>query len=394
MRYTVFTMVALLVNAHLYAQVKGIILDAETLAPLSDAIIYYKGDGTKTDKDGKFQLNAKDGSFKVSLLGYDAEDVKLQTAKPYYKVLLTKQYTDLTAVEIKTKRLTVEDIMNKAIDSIKVNYVDGGKILAGEHRMVLIEGADTVADISMPVYYKGKKNKWLHQKRYKRKQGRFTKIVFTDSSKNELKDYGEDLNILFDDLKKSFKGLARHNGSRTFLSTFLVGDQTYYDIIFISIDSSRVGYDVRTRAMGYGTKNNPNARKKYMNITEVHVNAANFAVEYEQILSIAGSDKEVDVFLALNDRSALANWTKDVNSTGRKFRKASAGFTYNNDGKLYLSSEYFFDNLIHMLYKNKENPIRDDVSFISTYSLKEYKDEMPEDKEWYVPRIELLYGID
>lgn len=393
MRHTIFTMVALLVSAAIHAQINGIVLDAETLTPLSEAIVYYQEDGTNTGDDGKFQLNANDGSFKVSLLGYDAEEVKLQAGKQYYKVLLSKQYTDLTEVEIKTKRLTVEDIMNKAIDSIKVNYVDGGTILSGKHHMVLIEGADTVAYISKPVYYKGKKNKWLHQDRYRVKGQLFTKHVYTDTAVDELKDYMTNYAICLNDLKRSFKDIAGSSGQKVFISTFMQDGQLFYDLVFVSVDSSKPQYNLAAQAMGYGGKHNANARKTYVSITEVKVNTRNFAVENYQWFSIASSDEDVKRFLQIDSRNALTQWMRPVGDVDRKYMYGGAFFGYNKNGKLFLNKEYFFDNLLHPTYKNKEKPIRNDVTFISAYMLQEFGKDQLSNSTYYSPRLQVLFEL-
>ncbi len=112
--------------------VKGKILDAETKEPIGYSDVYYRNSNKSvvSNARGTYLIDrskSKDDFIFFSSVGYDTDSVKISNVSTRYTVFLkpTKNLNTLDEVVItgKTEKLTASEIVKKARESIKNNYV-------------------------------------------------------------------------------------------------------------------------------------------------------------------------------------------------------------------------------------------------------------------------------
>ncbi|MEL7148750.1 MAG: carboxypeptidase-like regulatory domain-containing protein, partial [Bacteroidota bacterium] len=82
-RTIIFLLFTIISVSHSFGQIEGIVMDAETKAPLAFAhvIINDTQEGTLTDIDGRFQLTADNIQYlTVSYIGYETRKVEVATS--------------------------------------------------------------------------------------------------------------------------------------------------------------------------------------------------------------------------------------------------------------------------------------------------------------------------
>ncbi|MFA6872240.1 MAG: DUF5686 family protein [Bacteroidaceae bacterium] len=125
-------------SSSLFAQIKGVVLDAKTNEPLSYIAVFYenKGVGVITDTNGNFAVETRStwNELVFSAMGYETKKVKFTPGKTrFLKVLLSESDTQLAEVVVTPKKehyrrkdnpaviLMRKVIANKKHDALKEN---------------------------------------------------------------------------------------------------------------------------------------------------------------------------------------------------------------------------------------------------------------------------------
>ncbi|MCB0383070.1 MAG: carboxypeptidase-like regulatory domain-containing protein [Psychroserpens sp.] len=87
--------------------IKGIVLDAQTNAPIETAAIYFNNTtiGTSTNDKGEFEIGLKEGvtsPLVISFLGYEKAIIENYNPKQFYKIFLKESAESLDEVVIST----------------------------------------------------------------------------------------------------------------------------------------------------------------------------------------------------------------------------------------------------------------------------------------------------
>lgn len=158
------TLLALMITVSLYAQntVKGVIID-ETDEPLIGATVMVKGtsNGTITDFDGNFTINAGKGSvLVVSYIGYQTQEVKLQDQRSVNIKLVpdSKTLDEVVVIgygSMKRSDLTgsVSSVGGKDVEGFKTSSVMGA--LGGQIAGVQITATDGTPGAGFSVNIRG-----------------------------------------------------------------------------------------------------------------------------------------------------------------------------------------------------------------------------------------------
>lgn len=109
---------------NMYAQIKGVVIDAQTGDSLSFVNVYYTQSpsvGVRTKIDGTFALNAIDKYkyISVSCVGYVTQKVFLNRKDNFYKVLLKPDNHELKTLVVKPKRMKYSRKNNPAVELMK-----------------------------------------------------------------------------------------------------------------------------------------------------------------------------------------------------------------------------------------------------------------------------------
>ncbi len=120
----------------------------------------------------------------------------------------------------------------------------------------------------------------------------------------------------------------------------------YYDLVFID-SNVKAKYSPLLVALGYGPKMETMSRKKYIELTEMHINAVTYAVSFYSSLYIEITDTEKEAFLKLKNKTDIEKWIDDAVEKDQKYALEKFSFERLNNDYLMLRSAYYFDNLIH-----------------------------------------------
>jgi len=110
-------------------QLQGIVLDENTSQPLINVSVFFNGTtvGTKTNSDGKFQINIPDNQkfpLAVSAIGYNSIMLKEYPIGIIIKILLVPKIYELNEVIISSKRSWRErSIRNQYLDTFKKQFL-------------------------------------------------------------------------------------------------------------------------------------------------------------------------------------------------------------------------------------------------------------------------------
>jgi len=112
--------------------ITGIVLDRDTSSAIPHADIYYSGSNTSavSNSNGKFQIsNSKNENdyLVFSAIGYVNDSIQIKSLRRNTSFYLKKSAVDIVLdeaiVTAKYKPLTAEDILKKARDDVKRNYI-------------------------------------------------------------------------------------------------------------------------------------------------------------------------------------------------------------------------------------------------------------------------------
>lgn len=113
-----------LASVGMYAQVKGIVIDAQTGDSLSFVNVYYTqrpGVGVRTKDDGTFSLRVLEGydRISVSCVGYTTETFKINKNEKFYTIRLKSNSRELKTLVVKPKRIKYSRKNNPAVELMK-----------------------------------------------------------------------------------------------------------------------------------------------------------------------------------------------------------------------------------------------------------------------------------
>ena len=108
------------------------------------------------------------------------------------------------------------------------------------------------------------------------------------------------------------------------------------------------------------------AQKRYIELTEMHVNTITYAVSFYTDLYIEITDTKRVSFLKLKNRIDIENWIDNAIEKDRKYTVDKFSFEKLNNNYWLLRSVYHFDNLIHPLSRDL-NPTKN-YTYILQYN--------------------------
>lgn len=117
-------LVCLIQSTGLSAQVRGIVIDAQTGDSLSFVNVYYTqrpGVGVRTKDDGTFALRQLEGYDRVSVscVGYTTETFRIAKGEKFYTVRLKSNARELKTLVVKPKRIKYSRKNNPAVELMK-----------------------------------------------------------------------------------------------------------------------------------------------------------------------------------------------------------------------------------------------------------------------------------
>lgn len=338
-------------------QVQVMIIDNDTHRPVRNASIRINDSCCLCLQDNGVALietrTLKDKiHLAVAARGYASDTVSLASSPSFYTIKLHRDYDQLEEVEIRRTKLNIDTLLTRVIKAIPSNYISSDAVLEFKYATYLHNAADTQLAAGARVYWQGgRKQDWLKYTRLIKGSDslRFT----TDKLNNELKGYVTEI-ISFPD--NSFSSLIKHripsSNYRVVISTFYQDSTKFHDLLLIAKSDSKVKYGLKATLLGFGGRNNPNSGKKYITLTELHVNTKTLAVPYMQSLTVESSDKEREEFLQLQDRNKISQWIDKSMVTGKKFSSYKIVFEPSAENMLLAPSYTLYqDKLQHALYK-------------------------------------------
>lgn len=107
-----------------HAQIRGVVIDAQTGDPLSFVNVYYTqrpGVGIRTKDDGTFTLRSLEGyeRISVSCVGYTTETFRINKGEQFYTVRLKPNNHELKTLVVKPKRIKYSRKNNPAVELMR-----------------------------------------------------------------------------------------------------------------------------------------------------------------------------------------------------------------------------------------------------------------------------------
>tara|TARA_Y100000590_G_C15723933_1_gene1014478 strand:- start:779 stop:3055 length:2277 start_codon:yes stop_codon:yes gene_type:complete len=119
----------------MFAQISGIVIESATLKPLSGVNLTAEKVGASTDKNGRFHLDVKAGTWiKISHVGYELKTV---TAKDNMKIKMTLKI--LQSAEIIVRAGLTDESLQRTAASVTVLTKKDIKNVSNDHLQVLID---------------------------------------------------------------------------------------------------------------------------------------------------------------------------------------------------------------------------------------------------------------
>ena len=146
-------------------EIVGTVYDIEAMVPLQYASVVIDGTtiGVATNIDGDFKIKIpaeyRMNLIKISYIGYKTRYLSTTTRNSGHQmVYLNPLDVSIGEVSIKTKRISAEEIVRKAIWSISDNYEDETNILNCFYREITSRGSkeisviEAIVDVYKPPY--------------------------------------------------------------------------------------------------------------------------------------------------------------------------------------------------------------------------------------------------
>lgn len=327
--------------------VEGIITDAKTNEPLIGAVVRIGDGGATTDVDGRFSIKTTlitGCKLTISYIGYRAVDIPCNPGQLFYNITLENDFVSLNDVQVKAKRLDVDDLLRQAIENIPKNYVSAQTAISGNYNLILHNETDTQLIATQPIFFYNNggvfKNYFFNYSAYQEK-GADIKIKRGQVTQKDVDHYI--YNVLGRLTGKWDKYLRRFIDSKdeqeTVISTFNILEDKYYDIVLISKNSKAID----EAALHGNRSGNEVLNKEYIWLREFRIHADAMAVTFYQEIMIESSADGYRALVALKDRNKIDVWL-------RKAMKGSATYTsyklifYRRQGKWQLRKESFRDS--------------------------------------------------
>ncbi|HXS37725.1 MAG TPA: carboxypeptidase-like regulatory domain-containing protein [Flavipsychrobacter sp.] len=355
-------------NAQANFPIQGRITDYNTGQPLADAVIKVNEEMTTSDSDGYYKIhNNPTGILKVSLLGFEDKIENTKSGENIYNISLKRKYYTLSDVQINANKLNVDSIISKAANNVPLNYLPPKNTLKAILKATLYATNDTVLDFSKIIYLEGLRNYSFHYDIFSSTSD--TPTIYKNTLTKELRSnyiYEDDKIIQgsFQKLLKRYIGLKEKG--KTVVSTYTDNNIKYYDLVFID-SNANIKYSPLLIAFGYSRKMSNMAQKRYIELTEMHVNTITYAVSFYTDLYIEITDTKRVSFLKLKNRIDIENWIDNAIEKDRKYTVDKFSFEKLNNNYWLLRSVYHFDNLIHPLSRDL-NPTKN-YTYILQYNI-------------------------
>lgn len=226
-----FLFICIIFCSSLYSQhqINGLLTDSKTGTPLPFAnVISEQGNGTITDRDGKFTLEQSQPFTKVTLsyLGYVSKIIDITRSKSYYAIALDENVENLGEVVISTQDNPALKIIRKAIENKKRNnpekalnsfqFKSYSKLLVTANPDSISSAIDTVYKIE-----NGKK-----------------RMMYVDSSNYELKKQLERSHLYITEKVSEYKFTKEKGKRENILASRMAGfEQPIYRVMAIKMQS-------------------------------------------------------------------------------------------------------------------------------------------------------------
>lgn len=363
----------------LYAQVEhvsGKITDYDTGLPLSNAMVSCNNLTAVSDTDGHFSLTCTStkSALQISLLGYESRSI--MAGNNTLNIALKRKYNTLTEVVVKERKLSIDSLLLKAADNVPRNYLASNNALKGLLRILLYKDEDTVLHVEKPVFLDGLHERWFHFGIFCRQSD--TAVVYKNSlTKNLQRSYiYEDDHILRDNFMSVLRNYAYKKDCKIVVSDYQEQGVKFYDLVFIDTNAHEK-YSPLMRAFGYGKKMNSMKDDRLIELSELCINATNFAVSFYNVLIIEASDAKKKSFVQLNSKAAIESWVEEQMAAKSKYSQNKAVFNANANGKWLLKSIYNFDNLLHISMRDVN--ATENYTYIQSYSDLAATSNLPDD---------------
>lgn len=185
--YTFATLLTLiLINQNIYSQnIKGRVIDAEELIPISDALIHniHSGEKTISDENGYFQITGeKEELIEITVFGY--KTVRIRLYENPKKFLEIKMYIQ---AHVYDEVVIYENNPNRKVDSIITAEIF--------NKSLEFKKLDPMESFRHPLTALSKHNRriWEFQERYKwMEKEKFIEYTFNDKLIQNLTQLGTD----------------------------------------------------------------------------------------------------------------------------------------------------------------------------------------------------------
>lgn len=351
-------------------------MDYDTGLPLSNAMVSCNNLTAVSDTDGHFSLTCTGtkSALQVSLLGYESRSI--MAGNNTLNIALKRKYNTLTEVVVKERKLSIDSLLLKAADNVPRNYLASNNALKGLLRVLLYKDEDTVLYVEKPVFLDGLRERWFHFGIFCRQSD--TVIVYKNSLIKSLqRNYiYEDDYILRDNFMSVLHNYAYKKDCKIVVSDYQEQGVKFYDLVFIDTNA-HVKYSPVMLGLGYGKKINSMKDDRLIELSELCINATNFAVSFYNVLIIEASDAKKKSFVQLNSKAAIESWVEEQMAAKSKYSQNKAVFNANANGKWLLKSIYNFDNLLHISMRDVN--ATENYTYILSYSDLAATSNLPDD---------------